>query len=700
MHRGGALRRPFFMMKKLSILKRQLEAKDMYAATVTARSILQRKFSAKNAFSSEETLLFAILLYQMGHYGAAAGLIGTNDSRTIDRQTFGHHLRIFLDAGWYDIAAMILRRLDPETSEFQWYALEIDLATSKAGDRLTEIKTLLATNPNVTLRTVVKLILKYQWVLNDRGWLPSFLNEYSTYLTGDELASLLMLTDLSGSSDKCCVAPLLMLSSLEIHHIHHILARLCDLNKCEIVENVLSNAKLIARLRRLDSAKFFYMCFDLNVRLDRREKFNHLFKFWYQHKLPPKLPENAIEFLSIRQLRLVANLKSGLGIPTILRAIEELMLRSSLDVSSWNTIQEFIWEEIFGGHNPDLAVILACYDCLKTYQRHDEASSMLLSCWMSNQVNMPELSYRLGVDLLHRGVRSAAWHFYSEGFNLFVRDHVEKGKVLSSLSASKESSVLFIIGDQGVGDQIFFLWWLAQIDVPLNIRMMNVFVDQKVKDLDLNLPKRVTLSTFDSVSEHREFIPNSATLYMREFLAKMSGNFSIESSVYSVTGPRDLVETIRVGFSWSSPASKLSKYKSLLYGDLLELLSIPGVRWIDLQYYHNKFERPEYLARFAPDQSVDFWSSLVSLRTQLEGLDKVVTVSSVTAHLAGLCNVPCLVLVPRYRGRTWYWGNSNAGDSERVRKSAVYSSVWQIEYSSQNGISNKQLEVIQSWIVE
>jgi ADP-heptose:LPS heptosyltransferase len=88
-------------------------------------------------------------------------------------------------------------------------------------------------------------------------------------------------------------------------------------------------------------------------------------------------------------------------------------------------------------------------------------------------------------------------------------------------------------------------------------------------------------------------------------------------------------------------------------------LSLPGCRFVDLQYGDTLAER----GAVARDlglviehlDEVDTTNDLDALAALIGACDLIVTVSNVTAHLAGALGKPALVLLPFGRGRMWFW---------------------------------------------
>jgi len=113
-----------------------------------------------------------------------------------------------------------------------------------------------------------------------------------------------------------------------------------------------------------------------------------------------------------------------------------------------------------------------------------------------------------------------------------------------------------------------------------------------------------------------------------------------------------------VGLSWSSANTKVGRFKSAQLRDFEPLLRLPGCRFVDLQYGDTQAER-ETVARelgiTIERLEVDNRNDIDGLSALMSACDAVVTTSNTTPHLAGALGCPTWVMVPRGRGRFWYW---------------------------------------------
>lgn len=113
------------------------------------------------------------------------------------------------------------------------------------------------------------------------------------------------------------------------------------------------------------------------------------------------------------------------------------------------------------------------------------------------------------------------------------------------------------------------------------------------------------------------------------------------------------------GISWSSKNARLGTHKSIRLRDMLEILRIPGIEFVDLQYGDTQAERDELCSRHGVSLThlgeIDNTRDIEGLAALISACDMVVTISNTTAHLAGALGLGPYVMLPHGQGRHWYW---------------------------------------------
>jgi tetratricopeptide (TPR) repeat protein/ADP-heptose:LPS heptosyltransferase len=114
-----------------------------------------------------------------------------------------------------------------------------------------------------------------------------------------------------------------------------------------------------------------------------------------------------------------------------------------------------------------------------------------------------------------------------------------------------------------------------------------------------------------------------------------------------------------VGIAWRSANREFGAHKSLALRQWSAILGVAGTRFVDLQYGDTAAERAaverDAGVRLEHLPDLDLHDDLDGLAALCAACDLVITVSNVTAHVAGALGRPVWLLAPVARGRIWYW---------------------------------------------
>jgi len=230
----------------------------------------------------------------------------------------------------------------------------------------------------------------------------------------------------------------------------------------------------------------------------------------------------------------------------------------------------------------------------------------------------------------------------------------------------KNTSSLLIWAEQGVGDQILYCSMLEE---------MKQYAAQLVVSLDARL-----IPLFQRSFSEIRFVAHDESLYnetvemqipigsLGEFLRKNISDFSWQKASYLAADSErtgDLRRRIRkdtrlaCGLSWTSTNEKIGSSKSMGLQDLLPLLSSDRLCFVDLQYGDTAQERRNMKTSSGIGiehiDDIDNFNDIDGLASLIDACDFVVTVSNVTAHLAGALGKKTFLLVPYAHGKLWYW---------------------------------------------
>ena len=114
---------------------------------------------------------------------------------------------------------------------------------------------------------------------------------------------------------------------------------------------------------------------------------------------------------------------------------------------------------------------------------------------------------------------------------------------------------------------------------------------------------------------------------------------------------------IVVGLSWASTRSGLGKGKTLALADVLPVLKVPGVVFVNLQYDVGSADIAMLQSNnVLTDPEIDFAGDMDSIAAQTAAMDLVISVSNTTVHMAGALNIPVWNIVPAHNATgLWHW---------------------------------------------
>ena len=117
------------------------------------------------------------------------------------------------------------------------------------------------------------------------------------------------------------------------------------------------------------------------------------------------------------------------------------------------------------------------------------------------------------------------------------------------------------------------------------------------------------------------------------------------------------------GISWVSKNDSIGKNKSMTLEDLKDLLMLPNITFVDLQYTDTSEERALFKQRYGIEvlklEEIDNFNDIDGLASLIDACDCVVSVSNTTVHIAGAIGKETYLMLPQGKGRLWYWSKED-----------------------------------------
>lgn len=262
---------------------------------------------------------------------------------------------------------------------------------------------------------------------------------------------------------------------------------------------------------------------------------------------------------------------------------------------------------------------------------------------------------------------------FMEGWPRYeYRWHITEDKPIA-LNTSKprwdglpRNNRLFIWAEQGIGDQILHGSMLRDLEKYPQTKIISV--DKKLVSIFQRL-----FPSFQVVDKGEEFpdelydeqIPIGS---LGQFLRPNIQSFNLPNSGYFPSLDKSPLDSqlakyfggsINCGISWKSNRAKLGQNKSISLDELVPILKMSSLNFINLQYGDVKSEIMTANAQLGASiqvvEEVDLYEDIMGLQSIIEACDIVVTTSNTTAHLAGMSSKETLLFLPMGNSRFWYW---------------------------------------------
>ena len=247
-------------------------------------------------------------------------------------------------------------------------------------------------------------------------------------------------------------------------------------------------------------------------------------------------------------------------------------------------------------------------------------------------------------------------------------------KLINPHSTFSKRKIFLIFGEQGVGDQILFSSMLDQLfDVaPLS----KIMVDKRLLPLfERSIPQGKFIDK-KRAPEDIEFDEHLSIADLGKYFRNCTADFDKSRKSFLKADQsranefrRSLIADNKYlcGITWSSNINTIGADKSIQLEDLLPILKINHITFVNLQYG----DIYEQLTAFNKKHDlnikncfeVDNFNHLDGHAALIQSCDFVVSISNTTAHISGAIGKETYLLCPTGKGLLWYWCNQLNGKS-------------------------------------
>jgi len=272
----------------------------------------------------------------------------------------------------------------------------------------------------------------------------------------------------------------------------------------------------------------------------------------------------------------------------------------------------------------------------------------------------------LSIALLLTGQLQEGWEEYEWRWRRPGAEAKRYDFALWDGDASKPRRLL-LWAEQGIGDQILYGSMIAElasspmtITLEVNPRLVPTY-QRSFPQLAV-VPQPPPPAASPAAHDCQAPLASLGRWLRRSLESFPRGQAFLKPDPSRVEGFRSRLARERVavvGISWRSANKEFGSFKSTELQNWLELLKVPHVRFVDLQYGDTAGERGlvEQQAGVHIEHlpELDLYHDLDGLAALCAACDLVITVSNVTAHIAGALGRPVWLIAPKGNGRLWYW---------------------------------------------
>ena len=270
-----------------------------------------------------------------------------------------------------------------------------------------------------------------------------------------------------------------------------------------------------------------------------------------------------------------------------------------------------------------------------------------------------------------------------------------------------EKKNLLLWSEQGLGDQILFIRFLKDLKPIIN--NLYIEIDKRLHPIIERLYPNINfynknISLDHSIIDSQMPLGDLGLLFVQDNSYFLKNNKSYISSNLKINkefqSKINFKTQLICGVSWISKNKNIGINKSLTLEILKPILSIPNITFLDLQYNDTSKEREDFYndngIQIHKIKEVDNFNDINALTSLIDICDFVITVSNTNAHLSGALGKETFLLLPKGKGKLWYWSAKN-------EKSIWYKSIKiieQISPGSWDNVINKISNIVKGKLSE
>ena len=240
----------------------------------------------------------------------------------------------------------------------------------------------------------------------------------------------------------------------------------------------------------------------------------------------------------------------------------------------------------------------------------------------------------------------------------------DQGSELKSLKSISGKTLIW--AEQGLGDQILFSSMLNSL-IKFS-KKLTLSLDKRLIPLYIRSFPSIKFISSDDFINQKDFENHLPLGSLGQYLRNSMKDFSDQPNYFLKCNKNlkdDLKKKIKIsnklvcGFSITSLNENYGNSKSVEIDDFFKNLKKLDYKFINLDYVDNTKEILKASKKYNLDieiaEDIDKFNDIDSLAALISSCDLVISISNITAHLAGALGVNTYLLVPSGKGKFWYW---------------------------------------------
>jgi tetratricopeptide (TPR) repeat protein len=231
--------------------------------------------------------------------------------------------------------------------------------------------------------------------------------------------------------------------------------------------------------------------------------------------------------------------------------------------------------------------------------------------------------------------------------------------------------------EQGLGDEVFYFGMLknfAEINAKITIasdNRLHALIKRSMPEVEVVDRKKIFSECDENLFDYQAPIGDVGRLFavdgaIEHKAAKPFFSINKFRSDDIKNKNHKFADKIVCGLSWRSGNKNIGFSKSIELIEFSPLLLIEGLEFVSLQSGPTKdeidFVEKKIGKKIHTVEDLDIYNDIDGLVSLIDACDFVITTSNITAHLTGAVGKKGMVLLPRSKGKVWYW-HSGVGQS-------------------------------------